>query len=119
MRDQEDDPTRSFYEWSHTKKVDRTTKALEANGFKSQFVPDAQSALKAIMEIIREGATVGIGGSMTLNQIGFFEAAHGRGMNLLTPFAQDITPEEAVELRRKIFSCDYFLCSTNAVTEEG
>ena len=119
MKDQQDDPTRSFYQWSHTRQVERTRKALERNGFESQFVPDAQSAVKAILDTIPDGAAVGIGGSMTLNQIGFFEAAKGRRMNLLNPFAQGITPEEGGELRRKIFSCDYFLCSTNAITEEG
>ncbi|NIS63441.1 MAG: lactate utilization protein [Proteobacteria bacterium] len=119
MGDQRDDPTRSLYEWSQIKKVDRTRKALERNGFKSQFVPDARSAVKAIMEMIPDRATVGVGGSMTLNQIGFFEAAKGRRMNLLNPFAQAITPEEGAELRRKIFSCDYFLSSTNAITEGG
>lgn len=119
MKDQRDDPTRSFHEWSQSKKVDRTRKALERNGFKSHFVPDAKSAVKVIMDMIPDGTTVGIGGSMTLNQIGFFEGANGRRINLLDPFAQGIAPEEAVELRRKIFSCDYFLCSTNAITEEG
>ncbi len=119
MKDRRDDPTRSFYEWSHTKRVDRTRKALEKNGFTSQLVRDAHSAVKAIMEMIPDGATVGIGGSMSLNQIGFLEAANGRRMNLLNPFAQGLTLEEAGELRRKIFSCDYFLCSTNAITEEG
>jgi hypothetical protein len=71
------------------------------------------------MEMIPDGATVGIGGSMTLHQIRFFEAAKGRRMNLLDPFVQGITAEEAVELSGKIFSCDYFLCSSNAITEEG
>lgn len=60
--------------------------------------------------MIPDGATVGIGGSTTLNQIGFFEAANVRGMKLLNPFAQGITPEERNAVTRKIFSCDYFLC---------
>jgi hypothetical protein len=54
-----------------------------------------------------------------LKQIGFFEAAKARGMKLLNPFVQGITPEERNAMTRKIFSCDYFLCSTNAITEEG
>lgn len=119
MKDQRVDPTKSAYQFFQAKQVDRTRKALERNGFESHFVTDAQSAVAAIMDMIPEGASVGIGGSVSLNQIGFFEAAKGRGMNLLNPFAQGITPEEAVELRRKVFSCDYFLCSTNAITEEG
>jgi len=71
------------------------------------------------MDMIPDGATVGIGGSTTLNRIGFFEAANVRGMRLLNPFAQGITPEERNAVARKIFSCDYFLCSTNAIFSSG
>jgi hypothetical protein len=118
MGGKKDNPMKSVH-WFQGKQVDRTRKALESNGFESQFVPDGQSAVTAVMDMIPDGATVGIGGSTTLNQIGFFEAAKGRGMNLLNPFAQGITPEERNAVTRKIFSCDYFLCSTNAITEEG
>jgi hypothetical protein len=119
MGGKKDEPMKSAYHWFQGKQVDRTRKALESNGFESQFVPDGQSAVTAVMDMIPDGATVGIGGSTTLNQIGFFEAAKVRGMKLLNPFAQGITPEERNAVTRKIFSCDYFLCSTNAITEEG
>jgi hypothetical protein len=94
-------------------------KALERNRFESLFVPDAKSAAKAISDMIPDGANVGIGGYMTLNQIGFFEEIKGRHLNLINPFSKDVTPEERGDLTRKIFSCDDFLCSTNAITEEG
>ena len=118
MGGKKDNPMKSVH-WFQGKQVDRTRKALESNGFESQFVPDGESAVIAVMDMIPDGATVGIGGSTTLNQIGFFEAAKARGMKLLNPFVQGITPEERNAVTRKIFSCDYFLCSTNAITEEG
>ncbi len=119
MKGSGEDPTKSALQFFQGKQVDRTRKALEKNGFETQFVPDAQSAVTAIMDMIPDGATVGIGGSMTLNQIGFSKAVKGRTIGLLNPFAQGITPEERNAVTRQIFSCDYFLCSTNAVTEEG
>lgn len=119
MKAQGEDPTKSAHQFFQAKRVDRTRKALERNGFETQVVPDAQSAISAIMEIIPDGATVGVGGSMTLNQIGFSEAVTGRPITLLNPFAQGITPEERQTVTKQIFSCDYFLCSTNAITEEG
>jgi len=119
MKAQKDDPGKSLSQWFQMKQVERTRKALERNGFESLFVPDAQSAVKAILDMIPDGATVGIGGSMTLTQIGFFKAAKGRGVNLINPFARGVSLEERGELSRQIFSCDYFLCSTNAITEEG
>lgn len=119
MKAQGEDPTKSAHQFFQAKQVDRTRKALERNGFETQVVPDAQSAVTAIMEMIPDGATVGVGGSMTLNQIGFSEAVNGRTITLLNPFAHGIAPEERNTVTRQIFSCDYFLCSTNAITEEG
>ena len=119
MEAQKDDPMRSLSQWFQTKQVERTRKALEGNGFESLFVPDAKSAVKAILDMIPDGATVGIGGSVTLTQIGFFKAVKGRGVDLINPFAKGVSLEERGELNRRIFSCDYFLCSTNAITEEG
>jgi acetylglutamate kinase len=69
--------------------------------------------------LIPPGATVGVGGSVTLNQIGFFNAVKEKDVNLINPFAKGISREERDELRRRIFSGDFFLCSTNAITEEG
>ena len=119
MKGRKEDPVGSAHEYFQTKQIERTRKALERNGFESLFVPDAESALKAISDIIPDGATVGIGGSMTLSQIGFFEKIKSRNVNLINPLAKSVTPEERGDLTRRIFSCDYFLCSTNAITEEG
>ena len=119
MKGQKEDPVGSAREFFQAKQVERTKKALERNGFESLFVPDAKSAAKVISDMISDGASVGIGGSMTLNQIGFFEGIKGRDVNLINPFSKGVTPEERGDLTRRIFSCDYFLCSTNAITEEG
>ena len=119
MKGQKEDPVGLAHQFFQTKQMQRTRKALEKNGFNSLFVPDAKAALKAILDMIPDGASVGIGGSMTLSQIGFFKEIKGRGVNLINPLGKSVTPEERNQLTRKIFSCYYFLCSTNAITEEG
>jgi hypothetical protein len=91
----------------------------EASGTNQEGLGEERSAVKAILDMIPDGATVGIGGSVTLTQIGFFKVVKGRGVDLINPFAKDISLEERGELHRRIFSCDYFLCSSNAITEEG
>ena len=52
MGGKKDDPMKSAHHWFQGKQVDRTRKALERNGFETQVVPDAQSAVTAIMEMI-------------------------------------------------------------------
>jgi hypothetical protein len=44
--------------------------------------------------MIPEGATVGVGGSLTLNQIGFYDAVQKRPVKLLNPFAEGLSSEE-------------------------
>jgi hypothetical protein len=99
--------------------MERTLKALRKNNFDAQFVAKATDATGAIFKMIPDGSTVGVGGSMTLNQIGFFEEAAKHAIRLLNPSAQQLSMEEFILMRRQILLADVFLCSSNAVTEDG
>jgi hypothetical protein len=101
------------------KQVERTIHELKKNNFEALFVPDAKAALEEVMRRIPDGATVGVGGSVTLNQIGLLDALGKRNIRLIWPFQQARNDEERIELVRKSFSSDIFLSSTNAVTEDG
>jgi hypothetical protein len=46
--------------------------------------------------MIPEGSSVGVGGSFTLSQIGFFDEARKRPIKLLNPAAQGVSQEEGV-----------------------
>ena len=61
-----------FHQWYQELQVERTIKALKKNNFDARFFPKASEALEELWKMIPEGASVGIGGSVTLNQIGFF-----------------------------------------------
>jgi L-lactate utilization protein LutB len=113
------DLARSLGSWFESSQVERVIKALGKNGFKAQFATDGGSAVKAIGEMISDGATVGVGGSVTLHQIGFFDAMKHRNIELINPFAEGVAPEQRGELLRRTLTCDCYLCGTNAVTEEG
>jgi hypothetical protein len=108
-----------FHEWYQELQVERTLQALRKNNFEAEFVPRASDAAAKIFEKIPEGATVGIGGSLTLSQIGFFEEAKRHPIKLLNPFAAGLSAEEGLQIRRQIFLSDVFLSSSNAVTEDG
>jgi hypothetical protein len=61
---------------------------------------------------------VGLGGSITLSQIGIMEVLKDRNIRLILPL-QAKSEEERLELTRQSFSSDIFLSGTNAVTEDG
>jgi hypothetical protein len=106
-------------EWFREKQVERTIHALKKNRFEALFVPDAKTAFEEVMKRIPDGVTVGIGGSVTLTQLGLQEALTKRKVQFIWPQGQAKNDEERLELFRKCFSTDVFLSSTNAVTEDG
>jgi LUD domain len=108
-----------YQRWYEELQVERTLKALRKNNFDAQFVPKAADAVAAIFKMIPDGMKVGVGGSVTLNQIGFFEEAARHPVTLLNPSAQELSPEAFIQARREILLADVFLCSSNAVTEDG
>ena len=108
-----------YQAWYEGLQVERTMKALRKNNFDAQFVAKATDAVGVIFKMIPDGVTVGVGGSMTLNQIGFFEEAAKHAVKLLNPSAQQLSPEEFIQMRREILLADVFLSSSNAVTEDG
>jgi len=106
-------------QWFQEKQVERTISALKKNKFEAHFVPDSKAALEEVMKQIPDGSTVGVGGSVTLSQIGILDALEKRQIHLIWPIKQSKNMEERDELIRKSFSSDIFLSSTNAITEDG
>jgi L-lactate utilization protein LutB len=106
-------------QWFQEKQVERTINALKKNNFEALFVQDSKAAFEEVMKRIPDGATVGIGGSVTLTQLRLQEALEKRGIHLIWPFQQAKNDEERLLLIQKSFSADVFLSSTNAVTEDG
>lgn len=104
--------------WFENLRVERTMKALQKNNFDARFARNAPDALQEIFRMIPEGTTVGVGGSMTLTQIGFFDEAAKRPIRLLHPSPQP-SFQDFLQMRRDIFLADIFLSSSNAVTEDG
>jgi len=116
---EEDLMMEQWEQWFQEKQVERTISALKKNKFEAHFVPDSKAALEEVMKQIPDGSTVGVGGSVTLSQIGILDALEKRQIHLIWPIKQSKNMEERDELIRKSFSSDIFLSSTNAITEDG
>jgi hypothetical protein len=108
-----------YEDWFQDLRTKRTIKALQKNNFDVRFSAGPKEALEEIFGMIPEGASVGVGGSVTLTQIGFLQEVQKRPVTFLNPGAQGLSPEAALEVRRKILLADVFVCSSNAVTEDG
>lgn len=98
-------------------RLDRTVKALNKNRFDACWVRTKEEALQIIRDTIPKGATVSNGGSMTLEECGVMDLLRSGDYSFLDRAA--VPREQVSEIYRKAFSADYYLMSSNAVTENG
>ena len=98
------------------KKVKRTIENLEKNNIKGYFVQNEEEACSKIKELIQEGSTVAVGGSMTLFEIGAIDLLRNGKYHFLDRYEAGLTAEQIREVHRKAFLADAYLTSSNAVT---
>ena len=92
--------------------------AMKKRGFDAYYVSTAEEARAKALELIPENSTVSWGGSVTIDEIGLKKAVIDGGYNVINRDEAG-TPEERTELMRKALTCDVFLMSANAVSEDG
>jgi hypothetical protein len=95
-------------------------KHLNKRRMEASFAPTAAQAREEIVAMIPAGATVGRCGSMSLVEMGLWEAlAKKPGVEVIDPFLPGLSPEEVYALRRRSLLTDYMITSTNALTMDG
>ena len=92
--------------------------AMKKRGFDAYYVSTAEEARAKALELIPENSTVSWGGSVTIDEIGLKKAVIDGGYNVINRDEAG-TPEERTELMRKAHTCDVYLMSANAVSEDG
>jgi len=92
--------------------------ALERRGIKAVFLPTVQEARRELLARIPAGSRVGIGGSMTIQDLRVEEELAARGCEVLWHWRAP-SPGEVKQLRRRALTCDFYLASTNAITRDG
>jgi len=99
-------------------RAEQMIKAMKKRGMDAWFAESRAEALQKALELIPEGSSVCWGGSVSVTEIGLREALHAGHYQVYDRDTVE-TAGEKEEMMRHAFSCDYFLGSTNAVTEDG
>ncbi len=92
--------------------IQRLTETLQKNGFVVSYYDTAAQAKAALVSAI-QGKTVGMGGSVTLQQMGLYEALSENNTvywHWVTPGPDTLVAENAA---------DMLICSVNGVAETG
>lgn len=96
----------------------KVIKGLESRNMTGYYAENKEEALNKALEIIPKGSSIGWGGSVSIAEIGLKEAVCNGDY---TVYNRDIctTPEDKRKTELQVFGSDYFLCSSNAITEDG
>ena len=85
-------------------RIKRTIENLEKNNISAYRVENEEEALKKLGELIPEGSTIGIGGSMTLLKLVPLTLSEKVIIRFWTEYKEGLTPAEMKEIFRKDFS---------------
>ena len=98
-------------------KLVKVKKALEARGFETLCFDTAAEASAFVRGDIAADALVAIGGCMTAKEMGLHTSLREDGHEVLWHW--EVTPAERSELLHRAQQADVYLCSANALTEDG
>jgi L-lactate utilization protein LutB len=99
--------------------IQKTVECLEKNEMETIYFPTAREAREEVLKRIPLGATVGVGGSVTLRQMGLLEALEKRGHEVFNHWKEGLSKEDRQVVTRKQQRADFFVTSTNALTMDG
>ncbi len=99
------------------KMLERTAEALSANNMLPFIAENKEEALSVLKGLLKEGGTVSCGGSATMNEIGAMELLRSGAYKFLD--REGRSPDEVQKIYREAFSADFYITSSNAVTENG
>ena len=94
--------------------VKQVAEAMAARGFEVAFAERAAQAREIALAMIQPGQSVGIGGSMTIRELGLADALARQGHSVYWHW--DAPGEQTLEQARQ---ADVYLASANAVTRDG
>lgn len=105
--------------WWYEQQCRTAVQALQSNGFESVYCQNKQEAYDNIISEAEKADTIGIGGSMTLEELHLIPELKKMKKELLERDLPGLSLEEQIEVRRRHLTCDLFLTGSNAITLAG
>ncbi len=96
-------------------KLEKTKKALENNQFEV-YIVEKDEVNHLIDTLIVDKSSCTVGGSVTLSELSILDTLKNKDIVYYDRYDSSI---DAKEVFRKAFECDYYITSSNAITEDG
>ncbi|WP_323669113.1 lactate utilization protein [Aliarcobacter butzleri] len=93
---------------------------LKSCGYDAYFVKDKAEALSLAKSYIKPNMSVGLGGSVSVQEIGLLDfLLENKEIILHNQYEAGISMEENIKRRKQGIISDIFVTSTNAITKDG
>src|SRR5690349_19120199 len=121
IKDKVVNPNTEFTKLAGDEQIERTVRALEANGIKALVAENGEQAKRLFFELIPDGSEVFLGASVTLEKLGIKDVIDSSGRyQALRPKMFAMNREtQGREIRKLGSGPDYAAGSVHAVTENG
>jgi len=106
-------------EWWIEERAKKAIERLEAHDFKAIFVKNKEEAVEKIWKHVTPEQKVGVGGSVTIRELGILDRLETQGNILFNHWKPGLSKEELLSIRKAQMTSDLFLSSINAVTLDG
>jgi len=101
------------------KRVARTIENLQKNNMMAIYAETREEAVKKVSELLNEGDTVAVGGSVSLAESGVIDLLRSGKYKFLDRHQKGLTNEDIEKIYRDSFFADAYITSSNAITENG
>ena len=89
-------------------------------GYDAHFVRTKEEALELSKTYIKSGMSVGLGGSVSVQEIGLLDyLLNKKDITVFNQYEDGISMDENIHRRRQGLVSDIFVTSTNAITKDG
>jgi hypothetical protein len=106
-------------EWYKEQLLERVVENLKAREFSAFWFRTKDEAKEKVIQLIPLGVNVGIGGSISIRELGLIEDLTTRGNKVIHHWKAELDPEADFQTRREELITDVFLASSNAITIDG
>ena len=98
------------------RRIECTVQALRANNMDAFRVADTVELYKKLDDLMNEGSTWSVGGSMTLFEAGVIDYLKKGPYTYFDRYAEGADLDDVYAKAQR---CDVYFCSSNAITEDG
>ncbi len=98
--------------------LEKTAENLRKNNMEAFIAENKKEAKNIVVSLLKEGMSVASGGSESLKECGITELLTS-GRYKYIDRSKGKTSDEVHKLYEESYGCDTFLCSSNALTEDG